>query len=189
MPEWRRGQAAPRGQSRFARAASSLGRVRRSTLAVVVRARYAACLLGAVEGNVVNHHIVCRRIDAYLLLGVFAVLLGACQGPSEPGSEAGEAETSRAPGSQRAVAKAGGVPITREQRVAGLRKSLARPLSRSLEGLNAETLPNGKHGVRLQGRFGHATMLRIKPDGTRERGCFDNVEHAVEFATRDEGQP
>jgi hypothetical protein len=32
-------------------------------------------------------------------------------------------------------------------------------------------------------------MLRIKPDGTRERGCFDNVERAVEFATRDEAQP
>jgi hypothetical protein len=55
--------------------------------------------------------------------------------------------------------------------------------------LTIETLPNGKQGVHLQGRFGHATMLRIKPDGTRERGCFDNVERAVEFATRDEAQP
>jgi hypothetical protein len=78
--------------------------------------------------------------------------------------------------------------MTRDQRVAALRKSLARPLSRSLEGLKVETLPNGKRAVHLEGRFGHATILRLKPDGTRERGCFDDAEHAVEFATRDEAQ-
>ena len=137
----------------------------------------------------VNHRVVHRRLDCCRLLGVVAVLLGACQGPSEPGSEAAEREPSRALGTARPVAKAAALQITRDQRVAALRKSLAQPLSRSLEGLNVETLPNGKHGVHLQGRFGHATMLRIKPDGTRERGCFDNVERAVQFATRDEGQP
>lgn len=79
--------------------------------------------------------------------------------------------------------------ITREQRVAALRKSLARPLSRSVDGLNIETLPNGKRAVHLEGGFGHATVLRINPDGTRERGCFDNAEHAVEFAAGGEAQP
>lgn len=153
-----------------------------------MRKRYARRLLGAVEGNVANHRVVWWRVD-FCLLGVVGVLLGACQGPSEPGAEAGAGETRRQPETQRPVAKPGAIPITRDQRVAALRSSLARPLSRSLDGLNVETLPNGKHGVHLQGRFGHATMLRIKPDGTRERGCFDNVEHAVQFATRNEAQP
>lgn len=93
------------------------------------------------------------------------------------------------PATPRPAAKAGSVQITREQRVAALRSSLARPLSRSPEGLNVETLPNGKRAVHLDGRFSHATILRIRPDGTRERGCFDNAEHAVEFATGDEVQP
>ncbi len=132
---------------------------------------------------------VCRRIDARLLLGVVAVVLGACQGPSEPGSEAAEVGASRVPGQPQPAANVGTLQSTREQRVAALRRSLARPLSRSVEGLNIETLPNGKRAVHLEGRFGHATILRINPDGTRERGCFDNAEHAVEFATRDEGQP
>jgi len=101
---------------------------------------------------------------------------------------AAEAETGPAAGPQL-PAKAGPVEITREQRVAALRKALARPLSRSIEGLNVETLSNGKSAVHLEGRFGHATMLRINPDGTREHGCFDNADHAVEFATRTEGRP
>lgn len=153
-----------------------------------MRNRYGESLLGAVEGSVVNHRVVWRRIDLCWSLGVIAVLLGACQGPSEPGSKTTEGETSPAPTTQRLAPNAGVVPITRAQRVAALRESLAQPLSRSVEGLTIETLPNGKQGVHLQGRFGHATMLRIKPDGTRERGCFDNVERAVEFATRDEAQ-
>jgi hypothetical protein len=145
--------------------------------------------LGAVEGNVVNHPSVCGRIGVCLSLSVVAVVLGACQGPSEPASEAARGDASRAPSTQRPAAKTGAVQLTRDQRVAALRKSLARPLSRSVEGLNVETLPNGKRAVHLDGRFGHATILRIKPDGTRERGCFDDAEHAVEFATRDEVQP
>jgi hypothetical protein len=132
---------------------------------------------------------MCRRVGARWLLGVVAVSLGACQGPSESGSGAAEAETSRAPGTQLPAAKPGAVEITREQRIAALRKALARPLSRSVEGLNVETLPNGKRAVHLEGRFGHATILRINPDGTREHGCFDNADHAVEFATRNEGRP
>ena len=145
--------------------------------------------LGAVEGNVVNYRLVCRRIGARLLLGVVAVVLVACQGPSEPESEAANVEASRAPGTLPPATKASSVKVTRDQRVAALRKSLARPLSRSLEGLHVDELPNGKRAVHLEGRFGHATILRMKPDGTRERGCFDNAEHAVEFATHDEVQP
>jgi hypothetical protein len=150
---------------------------------------YADPFLGAVEGNAVNHSLVYRRIDARLLLGLVVVLLGACQGAGEPEAEVAEAKTSQAAGTQPVAAKPSAAKLTRDQRVAALRKSLARPLSRSLEGLNIETLPNGKRAVHLDGRFGHATMLRIKPDGTRERGCFDNAEHAVEFATRGEAQP
>ena len=154
-----------------------------------MRKRYAGRILGAVEGNVVNYRVVCRRMDACVLLGAVAVLLGACQGLSEPPSEVAEGETGRAPGTPPPAAKVAAVQITRDQRVLALRSSLAGPLSRSLEGLNVETLPNGKHGVHLQNRFDHTTMLRIKPDGTRERSCFDNVERAVEFATRGEGRP
>lgn len=134
----------------------------------------------------VNYRSVCRRIGACLSLSVLGVVLGACQGPSEPESEAAGAETSRALETPRRAPSAGAVQATLEQRVAALRKSLARPLSRSLDGLKVATSPNGKRAVHLEGRFGHATILRINPDGTRERGCFDNAEHAVEFATRDE---
>lgn len=134
----------------------------------------------------VNYLMVSRRSSARTLLGVVAVVLGACQGPSEPDSEAAASSAST---TQQLATNAGQVQATREQRVAALRKTLARPLSRSPEGLNIETLPNGRHAVHLDGRFGHATILRIKPDGTRERGCFDNAERAVEFATRDEAQP
>jgi len=137
---------------------------------------------------VVKHLIVRGRIDARLLLGVVAVLLGACQGPSEPGSPAAtDAETSRAPRPQRQAAAA--VKLTRDERIAALRKSLARPLSHSLDGLKIETLPNGRRAVHLDGRFGQVTILRINPDGTRERGCFDNAERAVAFATRNQSQP
>jgi len=148
-----------------------------------------AASLGAVEGNVVNHLSVCGYSNARLLLGVVAVLLGACQAPSEPGSEAANAETSRSPRTQPKAATVAAVKLTRDERIAALRKSLARPLSRSLEGLKIETLPNGKRAVHLDGRFGHVTILRIKPDGTRERGCFDNTERAVEFATSNQSQP
>jgi hypothetical protein len=142
-----------------------------------------------VEGNVVNHPFVCSRVEARLVLGLAAVLLGACQGPSEPTSETVEVEASRAPGIPTPASKVGAVQTTRAERVAALRKALERPLSRSFEGLKVETLASGQRTVHLEGRFGHATLLRIKPDGTRERGCFDDAEHAVEFATRDDGQP
>jgi len=120
-------------------------------------------------------------------LAVVAVLLGACEGPSGSSSEAAEAEASRTPAKRPAAAAA--LLSTRDQRVAALRKSLSRPLSRSIEGLKVEALPNGKSAVHLEGRFGHATMLRINPDGTRERGCFDDAERAIEFATRGEAKP
>lgn len=154
-----------------------------------MRTRYARCVLGAVEGYVVNNHLVFRRVGVCLSLGVLGVLLGACQGPSEPGPQATEAEASRATATPRPAANAESVKMTRDQRVAALRKTLARPLSRSPEGLNVETLPNGKRAVHLDGRFSHATILRIKPDGTREHGCFDDADHAVEFATGDEARP
>lgn len=136
----------------------------------------------------VNHR-VCGRVDARWLLGVVAVVLGACQGSSEPESEAVEASASHAPAAAPPATKADVVQLTREQRIAALRKSLARPLSRSVEGLSTQTLSNGKHAVHLEGRFGHATIVRINPDGTRERGCFDNAEHAIEFATGAGVQP
>jgi hypothetical protein len=144
--------------------------------------------LGAEEGNVDNRRFVRGRVDACLLVGVVAVALSGCQGPSEPGPEVAESKAEREPAVQRPVAQSGAVQVTREQRVAALRQALARPLSHSVEGLAVETLPNGKRAVHLDGRFGHAMMVRIKPDGTRERGCFDNAEHAVEFATREEEQ-
>jgi hypothetical protein len=143
--------------------------------------------LGAEEGNVDNRSFVRGRIDAGLLVGVMAVVLSGCQGSSERGAEVREFKADGESTPQRPGAQVGAGPVTREQRVAALRQALARPLSHSVEGLDVKTLPNGKRAVHLGGRFGHAMMLRINPDGTREHGCFDSAEHAVEFATREEG--
>ena len=138
--------------------------------------RYAGSFLGAVEGNVVKHSFVCRCVRARLSLGVVAVLLGACQGPSEAGLKAAEAETTGVPAASPAV-KVGDAQLTREQRVAALRKSLSRPLSRSLEGLNVDTLPNGRHAVHLDGRFGHVGDRVAGHGRTRSR----EIEFLVPF--------
>jgi hypothetical protein len=110
-------------------------------------------------------------------------LVIACEGQSPSATES--APVSEVPAPAEALAKppvGRAVAMTREQRVEALKRVLEPRLDRSREGLEVETFASGKRGVHLHGRFGHATVLRVKPDGTRERGCFDDAKSAAEFA-------
>lgn len=122
-------------------------------------------------------------------------ILGASTGcdASQPGTNEGQSESDGAPVSATpepaAPSKAqvpDNVAQVREQRVAALKRALEPRLTRSEQGLSVKTLPNGRKVVPLEGRFGHATVLRVNPDGSRERGCFDEAEAAVEFMTRND---
>ncbi len=67
----------------------------------------------------------------------------------------------------------------------GVESECSEPsLNRSQKDLEVKTLANGRKSISLDGRFGHATVLRVNPDGTRERGCFDKAEPAIKFMTR-----
>jgi hypothetical protein len=56
---------------------------------------------------------------------------------------------------------------------------LAKALTRSAEGLQVFELENGGMGVHLGGRYQHALMVRVKPDGSFETVCT-NHEHVAE---------
>jgi len=130
--------------------------------------------------------LACRRMSARVLmtLGCSACLLAiACEGQSPSTTQS--APVSEAPAPAEALSKppvGRVVAMTREQRVEALKRVIEPRLNRSREGLAVETLANGKKSVHLDGRFGHATVLRVNPDGSRERGCFDDAKAAVEFA-------
>ena len=58
---------------------------------------------------------------------------------------------------------------------------LAKALSRSGEGLRVFELANGGKGVYLDGRFQHALMVRVKPDGSLETVCTSHSHEAGDF--------
>jgi hypothetical protein len=58
---------------------------------------------------------------------------------------------------------------------------LARALTRSTEGLQVFQLTNGGTGVHLDGRFQHALMVRVKPDGSLETVCTNHSHTAEKF--------
>ena len=58
---------------------------------------------------------------------------------------------------------------------------LAKALSRSTEGLRVFELSNGGMGVHLDGRFQHALMVRVKPDGSLETVCTSHSRAAEDF--------
>lgn len=61
-------------------------------------------------------------------------------------------------------------------------KNLAlSPMNRSVEGLEATAAAHGATKVDLEGRFQHALVLRIAPDGTRSIECIDSAEHEAEL--------
>lgn len=63
----------------------------------------------------------------------------------------------------------------------GLSAPLTKALSRSAEGLRVFELPNGGKGVHLDGRFQHALMVRMNPDGSFETVCTIHTHEAGEF--------
>ena len=58
---------------------------------------------------------------------------------------------------------------------------LAKALTRSGEGLRVFELANGGKGVYLDGRFQHALMVRVKPDGSLETVCTSHAHAAEDF--------
>jgi hypothetical protein len=130
----------------------------------------------------------CRRVGAGVLVCSASWTALACEGTEPSARESAAVTAAPAPAQAPKPPVGGVVELTREQRVAALKKVLEPRLSRSREGLESETLGNGKQGVHLHGRFGHATVLRVNPDGSRERGCFDDVARAVDFATAEEAE-
>jgi len=58
---------------------------------------------------------------------------------------------------------------------------LAKALTRSTEGLHVFELSNGGKGVHLDGRFQHALMVRVKPDGSIETVCTSHSHAAEKF--------
>lgn len=55
------------------------------------------------------------------------------------------------------------------------------PQNRSVEGLQASVTTSGATKVDLEGRFQHALVLKIAPDGTRSVQCIDSAEHEAEM--------
>ena len=58
---------------------------------------------------------------------------------------------------------------------------LTKALTRSTEGLQIFELENGGGGVHLDGRFQHALMVRVKPDGSLETVCTSHSHEAENF--------
>jgi hypothetical protein len=58
---------------------------------------------------------------------------------------------------------------------------VARALIRSTEGLQVFKLENGGKGVHLDGRYKHAFMVRVRPDGSLETLCTDHSHGAEAF--------
>ncbi len=62
-----------------------------------------------------------------------------------------------------------------------LSNPLAKALTRTTEGLQVFKLSNGGKGVHLDGRFQHALMVRVKPDGSIETVCTSHSHSAEKF--------
>ena len=62
-----------------------------------------------------------------------------------------------------------------------LSASLAKALTRSTEGLRVFDVSSGGKGVHLDGRFQHALMVRVKPDGSMETVCTSHSHAAEKF--------
>jgi len=71
------------------------------------------------------------------------------------------------------------VPI--RQQTGTLSAPLAKALNRSAEGLRVFELENGGKGVHLDGRFQHALVVRVKPDGSLETVCTNHSRAAEKF--------
>lgn len=62
-----------------------------------------------------------------------------------------------------------------------LSEPLTKALTRTTEGLRLFELSNDGKGVYLDGRFQHALMVRVKPDGTLETVCTSHSHAAEKF--------
>lgn len=59
--------------------------------------------------------------------------------------------------------------------------TLSTMLSRSTEGLESKTLPDGTRQVTIAGRFAPVAISRPRADGSMEVKCVESMEEAAEF--------
>ena len=131
-------------------------------------------------GNLPILWVVC--LIAFLVLPSAASPPGGEDGPKRPVPEAERAEAV-ATKAFRVVydpetGEAISIPV-RETEI--LSAPLARALTRSTEGLRVFELANGGKGVHLDGRFQHALMVRVRPDGSLETVCTNHSHEAENF--------
>ena len=141
-----------------------------------------------------------RRLNELMISSrVFSVLFAIClmaavalpvAASSTSEKEQPERQASEAPTAEAVTTKAIRViydPETGEIISVPLRGTkflsapLAKALTRSTEGLQVFELANGGKGVHLDGRFQHALMVRVKPDGSIETVCTSHSHEAEKF--------
>jgi hypothetical protein len=119
---------------------------------------------------------------AFLALPSVASPPGGEEGPKRQEAEAGRTEAVATKAIRVVYDPETGEIISvpfRETEV--LSAPLAKALSRSTEGLRVFELANGGKGVHLDGRFQHALMIRVKPDGSLETVCTNHSHEAENF--------
>lgn len=110
----------------------------------------------------------------------------ATPGEEEPGRQASETPTAEAV-SAKAIrviydpetGEIISVPLREPGEI--LSAPLAKALTRTTEGLQVFELSNGGTGVHLDGRFQHALMVRVRPDGSVETVCTSHSHAAEKF--------
>jgi hypothetical protein len=70
-----------------------------------------------------------------------------------------------------------------------LLQRLAPRLSKSQDGLVWRKRKDGGYGVRLEGRFSHATLAQRGPDGRITTTCVDDVRQAEQLLKAGGGAP
>ncbi|HUP49365.1 MAG TPA: hypothetical protein VNA04_11300 [Thermoanaerobaculia bacterium] len=76
---------------------------------------------------------------------------------------------------------AAAVPLFAEEKPVPITTSILLK-NRSVEGLKEETIKRGATRVHLHGRFRHALVLSVAPDGSVTIACTDSAERAAALA-------
>jgi hypothetical protein len=88
---------------------------------------------------------------------------------------------------ETAAASSEDVAMIEERAAARTYPPALSPLNRSSEGLEIVVQPDGSRIADLEGRFQHATVVRILEDGSFSITCVDSHEHETKLL--EEGAP
>jgi len=101
--------------------------------------------------------------------------------PGRPVPESESAESTMTPTKIVVDPRPGEIVSVNAHEYRALSESLARALSRSVDGLEVFDLDSGGKGVHLGGRFQHVMTIKVKADGSLELGCVDSAVKAREI--------